>query len=66
MSSLSTPGLKIALAQREYFRYTGISADLERRGFGASRVENVWAWRCPDPQSPPLPAANPGIRIPHP
>ena len=34
-----TPGL------REYFHYHGISADLERRGFGSSRPEVAWAIR---------------------
>jgi hypothetical protein len=38
-------GLKITLAQREYFRYTGASAELERRGAGSSRPENAWLRR---------------------
>jgi hypothetical protein len=36
---------KITFAQREYYRYRGISADLERRGFGSSRAELAWAIR---------------------
>jgi hypothetical protein len=39
MSFKITPGL------REYFHYHGISADLERRGFGSSRPELAWAIR---------------------
>jgi hypothetical protein len=30
---------------REYFHYHGISADLERRGFGSPRPELAWAIR---------------------
>jgi hypothetical protein len=40
-------GIKIPLAQREFYRYTGVSAQMERRGFGASRVDNAWARRWP-------------------
>lgn len=29
-------GLKITLAQREYYRYTGVSAEAERRGVGTN------------------------------
>jgi hypothetical protein len=36
---------KITPAQREYFHYQGISADLERRGFGSSRTQLAWAIR---------------------
>jgi hypothetical protein len=36
---------KITLGLREYFHYHGISADLERRGFGSSRPELAWAIR---------------------
>ena len=32
MRSTSEIGLKITAATREYYRYTGISAELERRG----------------------------------
>lgn len=35
-------GLKITASQREYFRYTGPSAELERRGAGTSRPELAW------------------------
>jgi len=58
MSSLSTPGLKITLAQREYFRYTGISAERVRLGFGAARLEAAWARRRLDAQSPAGQAPN--------
>jgi hypothetical protein len=36
---------KITPALREYFRYQGISADLERRGFGSSRPQLARAIR---------------------
>jgi len=36
---------KITHAQREYFRYQGVSAELERRGYGSSRPEFAWANR---------------------
>ena len=29
-------GMKITAAQREYYRYTGVSADVERRGRGSN------------------------------
>jgi len=46
--------MKITAAQREFRRYTGISADVERRGLGASRIENAWSQRHPAPsQDPP-------------
>jgi hypothetical protein len=38
-------GLKITASQREYFRYTGPSAELERRGAGTSRPELAWVRR---------------------
>jgi hypothetical protein len=44
MKSAGETGLKITAAQREYFRYTGSSAELERRGRGTSRPELAW-WR---------------------
>ncbi len=37
MKSVAEIGMKIASAQREYYRYTGASAELERRGAGCSR-----------------------------
>ncbi len=36
---------KITLSQREYFNYRGISAELERRGYGSSRPQLAWAIR---------------------
>jgi hypothetical protein len=45
MKSVSEIGLKITAAQREYFRYTGTSAELERRGAGTSRSELAWVRR---------------------
>jgi hypothetical protein len=45
MKSTGEIGLKISSAQREYFRYTSVSADLERRGAGSSRPELAWVRR---------------------
>jgi hypothetical protein len=45
MKSTGEIGLKIPSAQREYYRYTGASAQLERRGAGSSRPELAWARR---------------------
>jgi hypothetical protein len=36
---------KITPAQREYYHYRGISAELERRGYGSSRPELAWSIR---------------------
>ena len=36
---------KITPALREYYRYRGVSAELERRGYGSSRPELAWANR---------------------
>jgi hypothetical protein len=47
MKTLAEIGIKIPLAQREFYRYTGVSAQMERRGLGASRVDNAWARRWP-------------------
>jgi cephalosporin-C deacetylase-like acetyl esterase len=38
-------GFKITRRQREYYRYTGVSAELERLGLGSSRPELAWANR---------------------
>ena len=43
MKATGEIGMKITAAQREYFRYTGVSAEAERRGMGASRPELAWA-----------------------
>jgi len=32
-------GLKITSAQREYYRYTGVSAEVERHGHGSNRQD---------------------------
>ena len=54
MKTTAEIGMKITAAQREFCRYTGISADVERRGLGASRIENAWSQRHPAPsQDPP-------------
>jgi hypothetical protein len=36
---------KLTRTQREYYRYQGVSADLERRGYGSSQPEVAWANR---------------------
>jgi hypothetical protein len=45
MKSVGKIGMKITPAQREYYRYTGPSAELERRGAGSSRSEVAWIHR---------------------
>jgi hypothetical protein len=45
MKSVGEIGLKITSAQREYFRYTGASAELQRRGAGSSRPNLAWVRR---------------------
>jgi hypothetical protein len=45
MKSVKEIGLKITAAQREYFRYTGASAELEKRGAGSSRPDLAWVRR---------------------
>jgi hypothetical protein len=45
MKTIGEIGLKISSAQREYFRYTGASAELERRGAGTSRPDLAWVRR---------------------
>jgi hypothetical protein len=59
MKSIAEIGLKIPARAREYYRYTGVSAELERRGAGSSRPELAWARRAkkqieeaPAPHSP--------------
>jgi hypothetical protein len=36
---------KITPSLREHFNYRGISAELERRGYGSSRPQLAWAIR---------------------
>ncbi len=47
MKSTAELRIKIGAAQREFHRYTGVSAEYERRGFGSSRVDLCWARRFP-------------------
>ena len=42
MKSVGQIGLKIPAAMREYYRFTGPSAELERCGLGSSRAELAW------------------------
>lgn len=52
MKSAGLIGMKITAAAREYFRYTGLSAELERRGLGSSRAELAWAQQEKKSQAP--------------
>jgi hypothetical protein len=45
MKSTGEIGLKITAAQRDYFRYTGRSAEVERQGAGCSRPALAWVVR---------------------
>jgi hypothetical protein len=45
MKSAGEIGMKITAAEREYFRYTSVSAKVERRGMGSSRPELAWTKR---------------------
>jgi hypothetical protein len=45
MKSVGQFGMKITPAQREYYRYTGPSAELERQGGGSSRSDAAWIRR---------------------
>jgi hypothetical protein len=45
MKSTAEIGMKISARTREYCRYAGVSAELERRGAGSSRPELAWARR---------------------
>ncbi len=61
-------GLKITAAQREYYRYTGSSADAERRGAGFSHPERTWtgnnvATICASIQVQDR--SDSGVRLPH-
>ena len=49
MKSISEFGLKITSATREYYRYTGESAEVEKRGAGCSPPALSWVQRtvCP-------------------
>jgi hypothetical protein len=37
MKSIQETGMKISRAQREYYRYTGVSAEAERKGTNFSK-----------------------------
>jgi hypothetical protein len=59
MAELGKIGLKIGATTREYYRYTGASAELEKRGAGSSRPELAWARRLPE-EPAERPAASEG------
>ena len=56
MKSIGEIGLKITRAQREFCRYSGVSAELEQRGAGASRPELAWVRRGQFKELPTLKA----------
>lgn len=58
MKSIREIGLRITVATREYCRYTGASAELERRGLGSSRPELAWALRIKRQQEATRPKKN--------
>jgi hypothetical protein len=64
MKSVREIGMKITAAQREYYRYTGVSAALERRGAGSSRPELAWSSECANRMRNRLPLPNP-IPVPN-
>jgi hypothetical protein len=51
LKSTCEVGMKISAAQREYYRYTGASAELERQGAGSSRAAVAWVRRS-KPEQP--------------
>ena len=57
MRSTSEIGLKITAANREFFRYTSDSAQLERGAAGSSRPDLAWTNRIKEQEEEqPLPA----------
>lgn len=60
MKAAGEIGMKITAAQREYFRYTGVSAEVERRGMGASQPKLAWAKRVKQQEEERKPAGSPG------
>jgi hypothetical protein len=64
MKSVSEIGPKITLAQREFYRYTGTSAALERRGAGTSRPDLAWGQRQKQEETRNLPSFMPDDKKP--
>lgn len=60
MRSAGQIWMRITAAQREYFRYTGVSAEVERRGMGTSRPELAWAKRVTEQEKEQKRAGLPG------
>lgn len=52
-------GMKITAAQREYYRYLGVSADVERRGRGSNSQDFT---RLPKDKQEQTGRAEPGER----
>jgi hypothetical protein len=46
MKTTAEIGIKIGAGTRDFYRYTGRSAELERRGAGSSRPELAWVRRA--------------------
>jgi hypothetical protein len=63
MKSTKEIGLKIPAATREYYRYTGVSAGLERSGAGCSRPELAWNVRFPKQQPGMQPSTRAQSRV---
>jgi hypothetical protein len=53
MKTTAELGIKISARTREFYRYTGVSADLERRGAGSSQPELAWALTSQNPGATP-------------
>jgi predicted alpha/beta-hydrolase family hydrolase len=60
MKSTEEIGLKIFAAQRAHYRYSGVSAEMEKRGVGASRFELSWVQRHKQEEKRNLPDAENG------
>jgi hypothetical protein len=54
MKTTAEIGLKITAAQREFYHYTGVSAELEKHGAGSSPPELTWVRRSKQ-ESPATP-----------
>jgi hypothetical protein len=63
MKSTAEIGLKIPARTREYYRYTGISAELERHGAGSSRHELAWAVGTTQPREKAVAESKTGDQI---
>lgn len=62
MRATAEIGLKITARTREYYRYTDVSAEFERRGAGSSRPHLAWAVRSVQPPEKVFTEDRPGDR----